>query len=51
MVKWYERGEIGERLRDVLDFFDDETFAEEARKLGLDDEDIAEILLKEEEYA
>lgn len=49
-VKWYERGEVGDKLRDLLDFYDTATFANEASKLGLSDDEIVEVLMREEEY-
>lgn len=49
-VKWYERGEIGEQIRDLLDFWDNETSISGMEKLGLSSEEILEVLLKEEEY-
>ena len=50
-VKWYERGEIGERIRDLLDFWDNERCIAEMEELGLSSEEILEVLLKDsEEY-
>jgi hypothetical protein len=48
-VKWYERGEIGEQIRDVLDFYDNETCINKMQELGLNAEEILEVLFKEEE--
>ena len=55
-VKWNERGEIGEQIRDVLDFYDNETCINKMQELGLSDEEIIDVLLTEsimnnEEYA
>jgi hypothetical protein len=50
-VKWYEKGDIGDRIRDLLDFWDPATSIREMQKLGLTDEEILDVILKEEEYA
>lgn len=48
-VKWYERGEIGEQIRDLLDYWDNETCILGMEKLGLSSEEILEVLLKDSE--
>lgn len=49
-VKWYERGEIGDQIRDLLDFWNNETSIAGMEKLGLSSEEIIDVLLKEKEY-
>ena len=51
MTKWYERGEIGESLRDLLDYGEYREFIALGTKLGMSEEDILEVLLKYEEIA
>ena len=48
-VKWYARGEVGEMIRDVLDYYDNETCIRKMEELGLSAEEILEVLLNEEE--
>lgn len=50
-VKWYEKGDIGDQIRDLLDYYDSETCIRKMHGLGLTDEEIADVILKEEEYA
>lgn len=50
-VRWYEKGDVGDMIRDLLDFWDEETCTNGMRQLGLSDEEIAEVFLREEEYA
>lgn len=50
-VKWYEKGDIGDRIRDLLDYYDAATCIRKMQGLGLSDEEILDVLLKEEEYA
>lgn len=50
-VKWYERGEVGEYLRDVLDYCDNETCIRKMEEIGLSASEILEVLLGEAEYA
>jgi hypothetical protein len=50
-VKWYEKGDIGDQIRDLLDYYDPETCARKMQGLGLDAREILDVLLKEEEYA
>ena len=50
-VKWYARGEVGEMIRDVLDYYDNETCIRKMEELGLSAEEILEVLLNEEECA
>lgn len=47
-VKWYARGDIGEALRDALDFYDNENCINKMQELGLSEEEIVEVLLMEE---
>jgi len=46
-VKWYERGEVGELMRDLLDYYDNETCVRKMQQLGLGADEILEVLLKE----
>lgn len=48
-VKWYARGEVGEMIRDVLDYYDNETCIRKMEELGLSAGEILEVLLNEEE--
>ena len=48
MTKWYERGEIGESLRDLLDYEQYAEFIALGTQLGMSEEDILEVLLTEE---
>ena len=50
-VKWYARGEVGEMIRDVLDYCDNETCIRKMEELGLSAGEILEVLLNEEEIA
>lgn len=49
MAKWYEFGEVGESLRETLDFWDTETFVARATELGLSPDEIEDVLQAEEE--
>lgn len=51
MTKWYERGEVGEMIRDVLDYCDDKTCIRKMEELGLSAAEILEVLLNEAEAA
>jgi hypothetical protein len=46
---WYECGEIGEQIRDVLDYYDDETCVNKMKELGLSDEEIVDVFAQEAE--
>jgi hypothetical protein len=48
MTKWYERGSVGEEIRDVLDYYDDDTAVDTMLRLGLNYDEIAEVLAMEE---
>jgi hypothetical protein len=50
-VKWYEKGDIGDQIRDLLDYCNNEDAIIGMEKLGLDAREILDVLLKEEEYA
>ena len=43
---WYECGEIGEQIRDVLDYYDDETWVNKMKELGLSDEEILDVFVQ-----
>jgi hypothetical protein len=51
MTKWYERGEVGEMMRDILDYCDNETCIRKMEELGLSAGEILEVLLNEAEVA
>ena len=46
---WYECGEIGEQIRDVLDYYDDETCVNKMKELGLSNEEIFDVFVQEAE--
>lgn len=53
-AKWYERGEVGEQMRDLLDYHevwlsiaDNETCVRKMQQLGLSADEILEVLLNE----
>jgi hypothetical protein len=46
-VKWYARGEVGEMIRDVLDYCDNETCIRKMEELGLSADEIIDVLLTE----
>ena len=48
-VKWYEKGDIGDRIRDLLDYYDAPTCIREMQKLGLSDEEIIDVILEDSE--
>jgi hypothetical protein len=48
MTKWYERGSVGEEIRDVLDYYDTDTATDVMLRLGLNRDEITEVLQKEE---
>ena len=48
-VKWYERGEVGEMMRDILDYCDNETCIRKMEELGLSASEILEVLMNEAE--
>ena len=48
-VRWYERGEIGEQIRDLLEYCDNETCIRKMEEFGLSSKEILEVLLREEE--
>jgi hypothetical protein len=48
MTAWYERGGVGDEIRDVLDIADTETAVVVMTRLGLSQEEIADVLQKEE---
>lgn len=50
-AKWYVRGEVGEMIRDVLDYCDNETCIRKMEELGLSADEILEVLLNEAECA
>jgi hypothetical protein len=47
MTKWYERGEVGEMMRDILDYCDNETCIRKMEELGLSADEIHEVLMNE----
>ena len=44
-AKWYERGEVGEQMRDLLDYYDNETCVRKMQQLGLSSDEILEVLM------
>lgn len=48
-IKWYERGGIGDEIRDLLDYSNHEDAAIGMRELGLNEDEIRDVLLTESE--
>ena len=50
-VKWFEKGDIGDQIRDLLDYCDYEDAAKGMARLGLNGDEIQWVFDMEEEYA